>query len=238
MKPRIPISSGDRFNRLVVSSLSKSCTHGHALWVCKCDCGGDRIARASHLKSGKVGSCGCLRSKPRGIRKGNPNCKREKVVAQGLTPCILKAALDYDPSTGIFKWKEGRHFAGRVAGCVGSGGYRKIAVGGKQYTAHRLAWLYMTGVWPDDMIDHINRVPDDNRFSNLRECDLSQNLANSERKKSNASGYRGVSKAGRKFLARIHIRGRHRNLGMFDTAEEAYEAYLLALHSEHGEFAR
>ena len=28
-------------------------------WVCSCDCGGNTIARGSHLKAGNVSSCGC-----------------------------------------------------------------------------------------------------------------------------------------------------------------------------------
>lgn len=47
---------------------------------------------------------------------------------------------------------------GDVAGCVDKDGYIQIRLKGKMYPAHRLAWLYVYGEWPQDEIDHINCV--------------------------------------------------------------------------------
>ncbi|MFW4291481.1 HNH endonuclease [Salmonella enterica subsp. enterica serovar Paratyphi C] len=46
-------------------------------------------------------------------------------------------------------------------------GYIRIYINKKWYLAHRLAWLYVTGKWPINVIDHINRNKADNRFINL-----------------------------------------------------------------------
>src|SRR6202035_4009666 len=98
-----------------------------------------------------------------------------------LTAERLREFIHYDPLTGVFTWLvlpvcRGPRFVGRgpnqvrvggIAGCVSkSNGYRRIKIGGHPYCAHRLAWLYMTGTWPKDEIDHINRVRSDNRFCN------------------------------------------------------------------------
>ena len=56
-----------------------------------------------------------------------------------------------------------------MAGSVHSTGYVRIGIDGRKYTSHRLAWLYVHGVWPSDQIDHINRNRSDNRIANLRE---------------------------------------------------------------------
>lgn len=101
----------------------------------------------------------------------------------------LKKRLFYDPSTGEFM-----HF--RRSGAVGrkaSNGYLQISVAGKRYMAHRLAWLYVYGEWPENLIDHINQDRTDNRIENLRAVTPKQNNENSRPNRNNRSGYRGVS---------------------------------------------
>lgn len=89
-----------------------------------------------------------------------------------LTQEVLKSLLYYDPETGIFVWlvTRQRSPAGKEAGGYDEKGYRRICVNGTKVRAHRLAWLYMTGEWPEDQLDHINGLKDDNRFVNLREA--------------------------------------------------------------------
>jgi HNH endonuclease len=54
-------------------------------------------------------------------------------------------------------------------------GYHQIRIGGRPYSASRLAWLYMTGKWPNSEISYINGKPSDTRWANLREVTSSQN---------------------------------------------------------------
>jgi hypothetical protein len=150
-----------------------------------------------------------------------------------LTQSELKARLHYDPRTGLFLRLlcSGRR---KPAGNVNGDGYVHIRVGGKTHKAHRLAWLYMTGEWPDDMIDHKNGARADNKFDNLRQADRainSQNLRAARR--DNTLGVLGVSRYGRRFIARIMRDGRQDYIGAFATAEEAHAAYVLAKRAVH-----
>ena len=85
-----------------------------------------------------------------------------------LTAETLRQILHYNPDTGVFTWIRKPRYAGsgEQAGSYSTKGYRRVKIGVTSYRAHRLAWFYMTGQWPVDQIDHINGIPDDNRFSN------------------------------------------------------------------------
>lgn len=98
-----------------------------------------------------------------------------------LTAERLRAALDYDPATGLFRWIERPNqkiIVGSIAGHVGRKGYIYVTIDKRKYAAHRLAWLYVNGEWPKEQIDHINRVKDDNRISNLRDVSDAENKLN------------------------------------------------------------
>jgi len=108
----------------------------------------------------------------------------------------------------------------------------------KQYNYARLAWYYMTGEWPALEIDHINRNPSDNRFSNLRLATRSQNTQWSRRGRKPRSGFRGVHRvASGRYQAQISVNGKKRHIGIFDSAEEAAEAFLREAVRLRGDFA-
>jgi hypothetical protein len=161
-----------------------------------------------------------------------------------MTRGELMRAITYDPKTGHFHWKVVSHLRpdmiGVRAGCPSSTGHRLISVNRKKYCEHRLAWLFMTGAWPERYIDHINGDPADNRWCNLREADHFQNIQNSKLSKRNSSGFKGVWWDARrhKWTAQIMARRRQKYLGQFDTPEEAHAAYQAAAIRLHGEFAR
>jgi hypothetical protein len=158
-----------------------------------------------------------------------------------LTQDELKKHLHYDTETGIFtRLISTNHNAivGSVAGSVKYNGYIHISVMGKLYYAHRLAWLYMTGDWPKNDIDHINRERNDNKWINLRNATPSQNHMNKATPKSNTSGYRGVSfnKLVKKWTAQIKINRKKIHLGCFACKEEAAKSYEKAAKVIYGEF--
>lgn len=155
-----------------------------------------------------------------------------------LTRERLAQLFSYDPETGDFTRLPGHVYrpkGGDIAGCVKSG-YLVIRVDGVLYRAHRLAWLYMTGKWPENEIDHINGIKSDNRWKNLRDVTISENRQNQVRARRNSkTGLLGVHfvPSRNKFKAEICIDGSNRNLGYFDTAADAHAAYLKAKRANH-----
>lgn len=158
-----------------------------------------------------------------------------------LTYKEIKRILDYYPDKGTFIWKvrinQGIH-AGDVAGCLHHSGYWHIKYKNKGYTAHRLAFLYMTGKIPS-VVDHKNRDKSDNRWNNLRAASHAKNQRNCQAYTTNKLGYKGVhrAKTAGKFKAQIRFNGKGIYLGRFDTAEDAAIAYNEKSLELHGEFA-
>lgn len=152
----------------------------------------------------------------------------------------LHKVIHYEPATGEFWWLEAigqRIHVGDSIGYYDADGYLKVQIRGEKYFLGRLAFFYMTGRWPIE-IDHINGTRDDDRWCNLREATRSENVANSDREVG-AAGLRGVKWDVRASVwrARVAFRGIRKYVGAYATKEEAYEAYLLAVASTHGEFA-
>ena len=159
-----------------------------------------------------------------------------------LSVTRLRELLAYDPLTGHFTWRKRPRNAnevGTIAGGVNSDGYVTIKVDRKLYLAHRLAWLYKTGRWPEKLIDHKNRVKTENWFLNLREADHSLNGQNRVAvNKNNTSGALGVRVYKGRFFARIVINRKQINLGGYSSLEMAAQAYRDAKHTIHEEAYR
>ena len=115
--------------------------------------------------------------------------------ANMLTQAELKENLIYFPDDGIFMWKVSRRSAkaNTIAGGGNKKGYIMIGLNQKQYFAHILAWLYVTGEYPKGDLDHIDGNKQNNSFSNLREATRSQNCMNRKKASNNTTGYKGVS---------------------------------------------
>jgi len=152
-----------------------------------------------------------------------------------LSPLItqerLRELLTYDPISGLFQWRvrRGGKRAGSVAGCTGGpNGSVVIRVDYVLYLAHRLAWFYTTGSWPNPEIDHKDGDEGNNVWTNLREATQAQNMQNTKHRSNNVSGYRGVSRFRDKWQASIGLNGKSFHLGYFVDPEEAHAAYLSA----------
>jgi hypothetical protein len=152
-----------------------------------------------------------------------------------LTADQLRAELDYDAETGHFRWLDSRKDAlshGQAGYCI-KGAYRGINVAGERWLEHRLAWLWVHGVWPTE-IDHINQDGLDNRLANLREVSRQTNSQNQRFGRN--GGLIGTSfyKRTGRWRADIRVDGKRISLGYFDTAEEAHEMYVKAKRIHHG----
>jgi len=148
------------------------------------------------------------------------------------------ARLSYDAESGLLRWKidGGSPRAGHVAGWPERSSYIRVMLSQKSYMAHRLAWYITHGKWPKNQLDHINGVRGDNRISNLREANHSENQQNKHvPPSSNSSGILGVSylKKDRRWRADIKVDGKSTALGTFGTAQQAREAYLEAKAKLH-----
>ena len=154
-----------------------------------------------------------------------------------LSADYLRSVLNYNPLTGVFTRlvsTNSRVKVGDVAGCDNGKGYMVFSVLGRLYQAHRIAWLYMHGQWPDGNIDHIDGNPSNNAIANLRDVSQSVNMQNQRLAMShNTSGYLGVSRNGKRWQAEIQSDGKRRPLGTHDTPVEAHAAYLEAKRRLH-----
>ncbi|ECB4859610.1 HNH endonuclease, partial [Salmonella enterica subsp. enterica serovar Lexington] len=101
--------------------------------------------------------------------------------------------------------------------------------------ANRLAWLFVTGMFPNGVIDHINRVRDDNRFSNLRDISVAENNLNKSIRLDNKSGTPGVNwdiKRG-KWRVTGQINRKQKHLGYFKNIDDAIEARRIFCRKYH-----
>jgi hypothetical protein len=143
----------------------------------------------------------------------------------------LRSLFLYNYETGDIHWrcrdKRKSNEVGRIAGTPKNDGYRRVLIKGKFVFSHQIAWaLYYGEIPPKGMhLDHINGVKDDNRIVNLRLCTPAENRRNSKLPINSSTGYLGVYRSRGRFKALL----KNRHLGMFDTPEEAHEAYKAAV---------
>lgn len=155
-----------------------------------------------------------------------------------LTAARLREMLSYDPETGIFRRLVGvsaNAKAGDIAGSKNSSGYLQIAIDGRCYQAHRLAWLHVHGEWPAKNLDHVNGVRSNNPIANLREASHAENHQNRGINRNNTSGHPGVTWNLRdsKWRAEIKVSGRKHELGRFANIEDAIAARTKAKAAMH-----
>lgn len=176
------------------------------------------------------------------------------------SPADLREVLDYDPITGRFDWREPQpswfksvgHWRAYLAFVAGkqpmtdphSAGYLWGSVLGEQMLAHRVAWAWYYGEWPDAEIDHIDHVRSSNPIHNLRVAGRVGNMRNASLRQDNTSGVTGVTWQAdrRKWAAQIGVHGRIIPLGRFDKFDDAVTARKAAeqrygFHPNHGTLA-
>jgi len=175
-----------------------------------------------------------------------------------ITQALVKEVLDYNQDTGIFVWKRrariyfncdrswnrwNNRYSGKVAGSVASHGYIRICINNVRHLAHRLAYLYVHGVMPKNVL-HDNQNPLSNGINNLKDGTHKENLRNTRLSKNNTSGFNGVywSIGKRKWCAQIMVDGRCIPLGVYVSKRDAIAARKAAnikygFHKNHGKAA-
>lgn len=162
-----------------------------------------------------------------------------------LTQEIVKELVTFFPETGKYIWNErdkkwftdgyrdaqgnvniwNSLWAGKEAFTADNGeGYLCGAILGIRIKAHRLAFFYMIGEWPEQ-VDHIDGNRSNNVFKNLRSVTKAQNAKNQKKHVTNTSGVSGVSwrKSSGTWVARIHDNNERYWLGTSESFEEACE---------------
>ena len=155
------------------------------------------------------------------------------MAPKSLTQDRLRELLTYNPMMGEFRWKTNRSAGvktGDLAGSVDKRGYVRVSIDAKLYTAHRLAWLYTYGRWPETELDHINKTPSDNRIANLRLATRELNTRNVNVRKDSLSGVKGVRwrKLDKRWESRIAIKGKTVTIGRYANIANATQARKIA----------
>lgn len=148
----------------------------------------------------------------------------------------LKEYFKYDESSGKLFWKKrpsNRVIVGSEVGNYNDQGYKVCRFQGRAIRVHRIIWAINKGENPNEFIDHVNGIKDDNRLENLRLVTNAQNLQNMKK----AKGYT-FHKKNNKWTAQISVNKQHKYLGSFDTEQEAHYAYLKAKEELHPYFVK
>ncbi|MBY0473760.1 MAG: HNH endonuclease [Nitrosomonas sp.] len=158
-----------------------------------------------------------------------------------ITQEMLKKILRYDLSTGNFTWIATNKKAGCITEVSPGYFYVKIRIRNKKYYAHRLAFVYMTGEFPEEQVDHVNGDGIDNSWLNIRRVSSLENSRNHKLQINNKSGITGVlwSKKVSKWISMIYVNRKYIHLGAFKKLTQAVEARKKAeekysFHINHG----
>nr|WP_267875820.1 HNH endonuclease [Massilia sp. CCM 8734] len=149
----------------------------------------------------------------------------------------MHALFHYDPNNGLFIYRVSpsrRVSVGSIAGCQHNG-YIRIFINRVAYKAHRLAWMYVHGKEPSNLLDHINGGGVDNRIANLREASNAENMQNTKLAITNKSGVTGVHWVDRdkRWRVRIGLDGQQKSIGSFRKKEDAIQACEKAKKTLH-----
>ena len=142
-----------------------------------------------------------------------------------MTQEELKKILRYNPETGIFSRVNNKTTLERL-----ENGYIRYTLNGKNYLLHRMAFLYMIGYIPI-VVDHKNRIRNDNRWCNLREATQSINSKN-RFLKPNISGHHNIYTIRSNYF-QVKVAGNY--IGSFKTIEAAIIARDIAIKAD-GEY--
>lgn len=201
--------SGQKFGKLTAVRQVESVKR-RTMWLCKCDCGNEKIAEKQALKSGRVKSCGCIRSLTPGIPYKDLSGKTfgrltalhptEKRDSKGSVFWKCKCACGNETEVS-----EDSLTSGNTVSC----GCRKQEVQGNIQNS----LTFVDGT----CIDY---------------------LRSRKSRSDNKSGFRGVFKIGNRYRVNIGFQGKRYYLGLYDSFEEAVDVRLEAEKELHGNYIR
>lgn len=141
---------------------------------------------------------------------------------------------------GWLRWKTNAppRVAGKLAGYL-TVKYLFVRYEGKAYAVHKVIYEMHFGE-VEGPVDHRNNDKMDNTIGNLRPATKSQNEANTAKRITNTSGYKGVYwlKNTASWRAKIDCNGKQIHIGLFKDKHEAAKAYNEKATSLFGEYAQ
>ena len=148
-----------------------------------------------------------------------------------LTQDCVKKLFLYDSKSGVLTnrvRRGGRSKAGSTVGSIDAYGYLTASINYSVYKVHRIIWLYVYGEFPPDEIDHINKIRDDNRITNLRAVNHQENSTNPSIGTTNTSGCVGVGwdKQKQRWKVRIYSNGKMYRFGSYVHKKDAIAARM------------
>lgn len=210
--------TGQTFGKLSVIGHDGFNRFGESVWLCECSCGGP------FSKTRVLGS---------NLRRGlSASCRH--CVTYTLTPEGYCIGTDSKQRAFYF---DADDYEKIISHCwsVGSDGYVRTTLkdSRKKVLMHR----FILDARESLEVDHVNRIRHDNRKSNLRIANRSQNACNMSIHKDSASVYKGAYKLKNGYMSSIYHSGKAHYIGYFKTEEEAALAYNKKAIELHGEFA-
>lgn len=217
--PAIKDLTSQKFGKLKVISRAEN-INGRVAWNCICECGKISIIRT-----------GDLTSKNRIVSCGRCNDVNDDVIYEyennyivGYSKLNRKFLIDKEDLPKIKNFSI----------CVSEKGYVTLYQSGKSYTLHR----FLMKPSNNEVVDHINRKPYDNRKSNLRICKPIENTINRSLQGNNKTGVTGVMliKRNSKYRAEITVNKKKMWLGEYNNIEDAMKVRKLYEEKYFGEF--
>ena len=204
----------------------------HVRWLCRCDCGKEKVIAASHLRSGKVVSCGCYQRDITRKQLGVVKKQNAYVVHDNFV--IFYTSKNEPFLVDIEDFGKVRKYCWSF----NSDGYLITRIKSKTIRLHS----YLTGLIGHKgktLADHQYGNKFDNRRSRLREATRSQNTMNSAMRSDNTSGVTGVTwcKRNNTWEAQICVNGKNHFLGYFADKDEAIAARHAAEDRYFGDFS-
>lgn len=152
------------------------------------------------------------------------------IIMSKITQEYLHELFNY--KDGVLYWKVARQriIVGDIAGTLRLDGYQYIGIDGKTYKRSRLVFCMHHGYFPELLVDHINRIKNDDKIGNMREISQQCNIRNCDNYKTNTSSIKGTgwNKQEQKWLAYVTVNSKFKYLGKYKSFCDAVCARLAA----------
>ena len=203
--------TGQKIGKLTVIKRASNYKDGSARWLCKCDCGNEKIIAGYNLRRGHTNSCGCNTkieaSKKKGIKNSNFKHGKSKTRLHGIWRGMQDRC--YNPNNADYE-----HYGGR--GIV-------VCKEWLEDFINFYNWAIVNGYKKELSVDRINNNGN-YEPNNCRWADNALQIRNQGVRNTNKTGIKGiVLRDNGNYRVTLGIRGKSINLGTYKSLQEAKE---------------